>query len=311
MHVVEQGEGPPVILCHGFPELAYSWRHQLTALAEAGYRAIAPDQRGYGRTDVPEPVEDYDIEHLTGDLVGLLDELGEERAVFVGHDWGAIVVWQLAVMAPERVAGVAALSVPFVPRTPVPPTQLMAAVAGDTLFYIVYFQEVGPADQELNREPRATVANMMWAFGGEAPRGTTRRVPRDGSGYLDQFTGPPRMPSWLTQKDLDVYAGEFGRTGFTGALNWYRNFDRNWELTERFADARVEVPALYVAGERDPVLRMTPPAVMDGWLADPRGQLLLPGVGHWTQQEDPEGVNRALLEFLRDVWPDPVGSGSI
>ena len=304
MHVAEQGEGRPVILCHGFPELWYSWRHQLPALADAGYHAVAPDQRGYGLTDRPAAVTSYDIVNLAGDLVGLLDALGEERAVFVGHDWGALVVWHLALAAPGRVEGVAGMSVPFVPRTPVPPTELFRAVAGDTFFYILYFQEVGPADRELAGDPRRTIARVLWSVSGDAPKGALRRLPREGTGYLDGLSDPPsQLPAWLTERDIDLYASEFSRTGFTGALNWYRNLDRNWALTEPMAGAKVAAPALFVAGERDPVLRMTPPEVMEGWVPDLRGSVVIPGAGHWIQQERPREVNRALRAFLAGLPP--------
>src|SRR6266542_4019691 len=163
MHIAEQGEGLPVVLCHGFPELWYSWRHQLPALAAAGYYAIAPDQRGYGRTDRPAAVGDYDMPHLTGDLLGLLDAIGEELAVVVGHDWGALVAWELALRAPHRVSAVVGLSVAFTPRSPSPPTELMRAAAGDHFFYILYFQEVGPADRELAEDPRRTIARTLWS----------------------------------------------------------------------------------------------------------------------------------------------------
>src|SRR5215212_3447346 len=161
LHVVEAGEGPAVVLAHGFPELAYSWRHQIPALAAAGYHVIAPDQRGYGKSSRPDKIEDYDILHLTGDLLGLLDELGEEKAVFVGHDWGSMVVWQLSLLAPERVAGVVGMSVPFVPRGPMPPTQLMRQVLGDSFFYILYFQEPGVADADLGRDPATVMRRML------------------------------------------------------------------------------------------------------------------------------------------------------
>ena len=184
--VTERGEGPAVVLCHGFPELAYSWRHQLPALAAAGFRAIAPDLRGYGDSSRPEPVKAYDIVNLTDDLTGLLDALALDDAVFVGHDWGAIVVWNLAVLAPTRVRAVAGLSVPFVPRSPqLPPTQLMRALSGDRFFYILYFQAVGPADEELARDPRTTMARILWTVSGDAPREAMRRLPKEGTGYLD------------------------------------------------------------------------------------------------------------------------------
>jgi pimeloyl-ACP methyl ester carboxylesterase len=301
MHVAEAGEGPPVILCHGFPELWYSWRHQLPALAGAGYRAVAPDQRGYGRTEGPEEVEAYDADHLAGDLLGLLDRMGEGRAVFVGHDWGAQVVWHLALTAPDRVRAVAALSVPFARRLPLPPTQVFRATSGDRFHYILYFQPVGPADRELARDVRRSIASILWTFSGDAPRGTARRLPAEGSGYLDGLGDPPALPPWLTEEDLEVYRAEFERTGFTGALNWYRNFDRNWERTAGLAEARVEQPALFVAGERDPVLRMIPPEAMDGWVIDLRERVVVPGAGHWIQQERPEEVNAALLRFLSSL----------
>jgi pimeloyl-ACP methyl ester carboxylesterase len=298
MHVAEAGSGPPVILAHGFPELWFSWRHQLPALADAGCHAIAPDQRGYGRSDVPDRVEDYDITKLTGDLLGLLDALGEERAVFVGHDWGAIVVWALALIAPERVRGVAGLSVPFTPRGPIPPTHLFDALSGDRFFYILYFQEPGVADRELASDTRRTMASILYSASAFAPPGSIKRMPREGTGYLDVLTEPPELPPWLTEEDLELYVSEFQRTGFTGPLSWYRNFDRNWELMEPYAGAKVEVPALFLAGERDTVLKMLPPDVMDGWVADLRGSILIPGAGHWVQQERPDEVNRALVEFV-------------
>jgi pimeloyl-ACP methyl ester carboxylesterase len=305
--VAEQGDGLAVVLCHGFPELAYSWRHQMPALAAAGYRAIAPDLRGYGGSSIPDDVAAYDIVNLTDDLTGLLDALGQERAVFVGHDWGAIVVWNLAVLAPERVRGVAGLSVPFVPRSPLPPTQLMRALAGDRFFYILYFQAVGPADQELAHDPRAAVARIMWSASGDAPREAIRRLPKEGTGYLDMLSDPPALPPWLSSQDVDVYATAFDRTGFTGGLNYYRNMDRNWELTEHVAGAKVTQPALFVVGERDPVLRMTPPQVMDGWLEDLRASVVVPGAGHWVQQERPDEVNAALLGFLSGLDRNPQG----
>ncbi|SFS74742.1 alpha/beta fold hydrolase [Saccharopolyspora flava] len=304
LHVVEEGSGPPVIFSHGFPELAYSWRHQLPALARAGYRAIAPDQRGYGRSSRPVNIADYDIEHLSGDLIALLDELGEDEAVFVGHDWGSMVVWQTALLHPERVAGVCGMSVPFTPRPPVPPTQAFRSRYGENFFYILYFQEPGVADAELNARPGETMRRMLAGTRVEPDRPGGMDVADDGRGFVDRFPEMTELPAWLSQDELDFYIGEFTRTGFTGGLNWYRNFDRNWERTPQLAGAKVEVPSFFIAGTADPVIVMTPPSVQDSWRSDNRGDVFVEGAGHWVQQEAPEEVNAALLGFL-----DSIGHG--
>jgi pimeloyl-ACP methyl ester carboxylesterase len=305
LHVSEAGEGPSVILAHGFPELAYSWRHQLPALADAGFHAVAPDQRGYGRSSRPDAVEDYDIVALTGDLLALLDDLDEERAVFVGHDWGALVVWQLALLAPERVAGVVGMSVPFIPRPPMPPVELMRQVLGDAFFYILYFQDPGVADADLGRDPAATMRGMLAGVGAahEAPD-FAAAFANDGRGFVDRLPDPGRLPGWLSQRELDHYVVEFTRTGFTGGINWYRNLDRNWALTEQLEGRKVAVPSLFIGGALDPVLLMTPPSVMDGWLSDHRGTVLVDGAGHWVQQEKPAEVNAAIVAFVEAVTAD-------
>jgi pimeloyl-ACP methyl ester carboxylesterase len=302
LRITEAGEGPPVILAHGFPELGYSWRHQLPALAAAGYRAVAPDQRGYGGSSRPEAIADYDILHLTDDLFGVLDDLGEERAVFVGHDWGSMVVWQLALLHPERVAGVVGMSVPFLPRGPMPPVQLMRQAFGENFFYILYFQEPGVADADLARDPATTMRRMLAGLSADpSEQGLSGLAAPSGAGFVDRLPEPKALPGWLTQEELDHYVEEFTRTGFTGGINWYRNFDRNWELTPQLAGAKVTVPSLFVGGTLDPVLVMSPPGIMDGWLEDHRGTVLVEGAGHWVQQEKPDEVNEALLGFVRAV----------
>ena len=300
LDVVDLGSGPPVVLAHGFPELSYSWRHQVPALAAGGYRVLAPDQRGYGRSTRPDAIEDYDIEHLTNDLLGLLDDIGEERAVFVGHDWGSMVVWQLALLAPERVAGVVGMSVPFLPRSPMAPIQVMRQVFGDAFFYILYFQEPGVADADLGRDPATTMRRMLAGLRLPEEDGfdVGAASASDGRGFVERLPEADGLPSWLTQAELDHYVAEFTRTGFTGGINWYRNFDRNWALTERIDGAKVTVPSLFIGGSADPVLLMSPPAIMDGWVTDHRGNVLVEGAGHWVQQERPEAVNAALLDFL-------------
>jgi pimeloyl-ACP methyl ester carboxylesterase len=281
LHAVEEGEGPLVVLCHGFPELAYSWRHQIPALAQAGYHVIAPDMRGYGRSSAPAEVEAYDVVSLCGDMCGLLDALGEERAIFVGHDWGASVVWQLAVLHPERVSAVAGLSVPFVPRAPAAPVPIMRRHLGED-FYIVWFQQPDVADAALGADVRRTLTtSRQW---------TAQWAEEDGSARK-------RAP-WLSEPELAVYVEAFERTGFTGGLNWYRNIDRNWELTEAVAERRLEAPAMFLTGELDPVRRFMPAEAMAGWVLDLRSQVVVPAAGHWVQQQAPEAVNAALLDFL-------------
>ncbi len=300
LHVVEAGEGFPVILCHGFPELSYSWRHQIPALAEAGYRVVAPDQRGYGRSDRPEAVEDYDILHLTGDMVGLLDDIGAEEAVFVGHDWGSIVAWQMAVLHPERVTGVVGMSVPFIPRGGNPPVEVMRAVFADNFFYIVYFQEPGVADADLAADPGETMRRMLAGLTSREAGGAdlSGLAAPSGVGFVDRLPAVETLPDWLSQEELDHYTAEFTRTGFTGGINWYRNMDRNWELTPQLDGAKVSMPSAFITGAADPVNLMTPAAIMDGFLEDHRGTTVVEGAGHWVQQEAPGPVNDALLAFL-------------
>ncbi len=296
-------DAPLIVLAHGFPELAYSWRHQIPALVSAGYRVVAPDQRGYGRSSRPEPIDDYDIIHLTGDLVGLLDALDRETAVFVGHDWGSMVVWHMGLLAPERVEAVVGMSVPYMPRPPLPPTELMRNMAGDGFFYILYFQEPGVADANLGADPAKTLRRMFAGLPsssladglGEA---LADMAAADGRGFVERLPEPAELPGWLSQAELDHYVEEYTRTGFTGGINWYRNFDRNWRLTEQLTDAHVGVPSLFVAGAADPVLIMSPPSIGEPWLDDHRGSVIIDGAGHWVQQEVPDQVNEALLGFL-------------
>jgi pimeloyl-ACP methyl ester carboxylesterase len=304
MHIAEAGDpgGRPVILCHGFPELWYSWRHQLPVLAEAGYHVIAPDQRGYGRTTRPDAIDDYDIVHLSGDLLGLLDHLGHEQAVFVGHDWGSMVVWQLSQLHPDRVAAVCGMSVPFSPRGEQSLIKVLEAVMGDRFFYILHFQEPGKADADLGKDPREAMRRFLCAIGGEGQdpattQGLMANLPNTAT-FWDWMPPVEQLPPWLSEEELDVFATEFERTGFTGGINWYRNFHRNWELTPHLMGVKLDMPSYFIAGDRDPVLAMASPAGMGAWLTDLRGTVLVPGAGHWVQQEAPDAVNTALLEFL-------------
>jgi pimeloyl-ACP methyl ester carboxylesterase len=306
MQITEAGEGPLVVLCHGFPELSYSWRHQLPALADAGYHVVAPDQRGYGGTSRPEAVDEYDILHLSNDLVGVLDSLDVERAVFVGHDWGAPVVWHLAQRVPERVAGVVGMSVPFTPRAETSPMATFKQIFADTWFYILYFQELGVADGELGRDPATFIRRFLWTISGDAPDGAMAGMmsARDERGIVDRLPDTPGLPPWISSAEFEHFVAEFTRTGFTGGLNWYRNMERNWEITPSLAGKGVDVPAAFVAGSKDPVILLVPPDGMKEWVPDLRGLTMLEGAGHWIQQERPEEVNRALLGFLATLRLD-------
>jgi pimeloyl-ACP methyl ester carboxylesterase len=302
LRVVEAGDrgAPVVVLAHGFPELAYSWRHQISALADAGYHVLAPDQRGYGGSSRPEAIEAYDIHQLTGDIVGLLDDVGAERAVWVGHDWGAIVVWNAPLLHPDRVAAVAALSVPVVPRAKVPPTQAFRTVFGENFFYMLYFQEPGVAEAELDGDPARTLRRLMAGPGSLADQSSALRMLAPGpEGFIDRLSEPDVLPDWISQDELDHYISEFTRTGFTGGLNWYRNFDRNWETTPELADAKISVPCLFIGGTADPVLAFTRADRAAQAISGPYHQVMLEGAGHWLQQERPDEVNAALLDFLK------------
>ena len=283
LHVVEQGHGNPVVLLHGFPELAYSWRHQIAGLGDAGYRAIAPDMRGYGRSEAPEEVEAYNIVELCGDVLQLLDDRELERAAIVGHDWGATVAWHFALIHPERTACVAGLSVPLVPNPPAAPLTIMREHLGED-FYIVWFQEPGVAEEALERDVRRTIMTpAVWD-----------------PAWAQQMDDKPRVPPFMTEQDVEVYVREYSRTGFRGGLNWYRNIDRNWELTREYDDHRLEMPALFMAGTRDSTMKwMTPDALKDR-VTDLRVELV-EGAGHWLQQERPDEVNRALLALFADA----------
>lgn len=306
LHVAEQGQGPLIMLCHGFPESWYSWRHQLAALASAGFRAVAPDMRGYGRSDRPDAIDQYTLFHLVGDMVGLLDALGESQAVIAGHDWGAPVAWHSALLRPDRFRAVIGLSVPYLPRPPVVPTSVMPRTA-DADFYQLYFQAPGVAEAELERDARQTILKLLYAASGDAPRPATPAahvgMVSRGGGFLAGMPAPASLPSWLDAADVDFYAAEFARTGFRGGLNWYRNIDRNWELMAPFAGSKVTVPALYIAGDRDLVVAFRGVdkliANLKAFVPQLRGTIMLPGCGHWTQQERPAEVNSAMIEFLR------------
>jgi pimeloyl-ACP methyl ester carboxylesterase len=301
MHCVEQGTGPLVLLCHGFPEGWYSWRDQLSALAAAGFHAVAPDMRGYGLTEAPQEISAYDIFDLVGDMVGLLAVLGERQAVIIGHDWGANVAWHAALFRPDLFPAVAALSVPFRQRGPAPPLQMLRK-AGQLSHYWFHFQEPGVAEAEFERDPRAALRRVLYSISGDAPPETRSLTLQPGRGWLANTLDPERLPAWITEADLDHMGAEFRRSGFRGGLNWYRNIDRNWELTAPWAGAAVQQPALFIAGSADPVIALgsgaSALAVLATTVPGLRRSLIIDGAGHFIQQERPQRVNGAILEFL-------------
>ena len=302
MHVSEAGEGYPIVMCHGFPELWYSWRHQMRAFAEVGFRAIAPDQRGYGETDAPKEVDAYTQQQLVGDIVGMLDALGISRCVIIGHDWGGAVAWNAALMAPERIERVVGVNTPFLPRIPLKPTDLMKAMAQGQFHYILYFQQPGVAEAELDRDVRRSLRGFYQASEdllGAIDQSAPGVFGPAGGGILDRLPDLPHG-KFLTDDDFEVFARAFERTGFRGGLNWYRCIDRSWEEGAQI-EQRVKQPALMITAERDPVLRPSLCSGMEAFVPNLRKIVLIKGAGHWTQQEKPAEVNSALLEFLADM----------
>lgn len=307
LHIAEAGDGPLVVLCHGFPESWYSWRHQIPALAEAGFRVVAPDQRGYGTSDAPEDIAAYSILHLTGDIVGLVRALGEEQAVVVGHDWGSPVAWSLAQMRPDMFRAVASLSVPFTGRAPWPPIRAMRQTFGDRFFYQIYFQTPGVAEHELQHDIPVTMRKILYGASGAIERSGgsfgTEGAPPATSYMLERMPDPgDDLPAWLSPEDVDTYVEAFTKSGFRGGLNWYRNIDHNWALTAAFDGMKIEQPALFVAGDRDVVpFGDEAEQRMRAVVTDLRDVVVLPEIGHWTQQEAPDAVNEALLGFLKGL----------
>ena len=306
MHITEAGQGPLVILCHGFPELGYSWRHQITALAEAGYHAVAPDQRGYGKTDCPESIESYTIFDLVGDIVGLVDALGEDEAVIAGHDWGSPVACHCALLRPDIFHALILLSVPYPPRHwgGISPTEGMKKMAGDLTFYIVYFQEPGRAEQELEADVRESMVRTLYSLSGDAaPEERWQFVFGKGQRFIDTTSMPAALPNWLTEEDIDVFTEAFERTGFRGGINWYRNIDRNWVLTPFLSGAGIHQPALFIAGELDGVIAFSRGAFdrLEQTMPNLKEKVLIPGAGHWIQQERPQEVNERMIGFVKTI----------
>jgi pimeloyl-ACP methyl ester carboxylesterase len=306
IHVAEQGSGPLVLLVHGFPECWYSWRHQLPAIAEAGYHAVAMDVRGYGRSSKPPALDAYRMLDLVADTAGVVTALGEDAAIVIGHDWGSPIATSSALVRPDLVRAVGMLSVPYAPRGGPRPTDILARIGRPEEFYVSYFQEPGRAEAEIEPDVRTWLGGFYGALSGEAeppPDGGSVSFVAQGGRLRDRFPEPGPLPAWLSEDDLGVYAGEFERTGFTGALNRYRNMDRDWEDLAAWDGAPVVQPSLFVAGENDATLRWMGGAIeaFGTTLPGLGGSHILPGAGHWIQQERPGEVNRLLVEWLEVV----------
>jgi pimeloyl-ACP methyl ester carboxylesterase len=303
MHIAEAGTGFPVICLHGFSELWHSWRFQLPAIAAAGFHAVAPDQRGYGRTDAPRDIESYSMRHLTADIVGLIDALGARQAVLVANDWGSGVAWACAQLYPERVAAMFHLNIPYAKRGEEPPTTFIGKFAGGRFNFALYLQQPGVAEAELEKDPKDTLRRFRHALSGDAPPGTVEYLfmkKPAGTPMLEGMPRPSKQPSWFTDADLEYQAAEFARTGFRGGLNWYRNMDRDWRELPQLGATTIKQPVSYMGGRRDPTVIYAPMDPMIAAVPKLRQIKYLEGCGHWVQEERSEDVNRELIEFLRN-----------
>ena len=306
MHYIDEGQGPLVILLHGFPYLWYMWRRQVVALADAGFRVVVPDQRGFGQTDRPDAIEAYDMSQAVGDMVGLMAALGETSAVIVGHDLGAWVAQAAAMLRPDLFRALVMLNTPVPPRGKVKPTVGLREMAKGRVYHHLYFQEIGKADRELANDPRKTLRSVFYSISGSAVGAERWRLfVEPGEPILNAFTEPKDFPSWLSARSIDYYVDEYTRTGFTGALNYYRCRDRNWEITSFLDGAVVRQPSLFIGGAADPSLE--PIEIrglydkLDTYLPGLHKKVLLPGVGHSAAEERPDQVNALLLEFLEQL----------
>jgi len=298
--VLEQGQGPLVVLCHGWPELSYSWRHQIPALAEAGFHVVAPDMRGFGQTSAPAEIGAYSIFDTVGDMVALVAALGEKHAFIVGHDWGAPVAWHAAMFRPEMFTKVAGLSVPPPFRGRGRPLDSLRE-GGITNFYWQYFQTPGVAEAEFERDVAATMRIVLGGRGFSDP--SAHQFVPEGQGFLAGGDPQRPLPNWLTEADIATFAEIHGKSGFRGGLNWYRNIDRNWELTAPWQGAQIHQPSLFMAGSKDSVITGLIGAKrvneLEKVLPALRQKLIIDGAGHWVQQERPDEVNAALIAFLK------------
>jgi len=305
LRVAISGEGPLVLLVHGWPESWYSWRHQIAAIAAAGYRVAAPDVRGYGGSDKPAAIEAYDMAAITADMAGLITALGAEQAVVIGHDWGAPIAWNTALLHPDRVRAVVGLSVPYTGPGPAPFIEVVRQVYKDKFFYQIYFQEPGVAEAELEADVRDSLRKIYYWISGEGLRAAPLHNKPADAKLLDGMGDPGVMPAWMRDEDLDYYVAQFEGSGFRGPLNRYRNWHRDFALLSPLAKQKIQQPAAFIAGTLEPVLNFVPGvdlvAIMREKMADLRFVEMIEGAGHWVQQERPEQVNQALLRFLAGI----------
>jgi len=308
LRAVVQGSGPLVVMVHGFPESWFSWRHQIGPIAEAGFTACAIDVRGYGGSGRPSAVADYSMEHMIGDVTGVIDALGAgERAIILGHDWGAPIVWNTALIRPDKVRAVGALSVAHLGPPQRPFSEIFDAIftKRGKFFYQAYFQKPDLPEAEAEANPRDFLRKFYYALSGDAPDGTWPNDKTADQKLLDGLVDPPVFPAWLTPEELDYYVGEFTRSGFFGPISRYRNHERDFDYLRGFADRKIEQPALFISGTRDLAFNMLgrgdPIATMRKYVTDLRVADVLEGCGHWTQQERPAEVNARLIPWLKSL----------
>lgn len=297
------GNGPLIVLMHGFPELALSWRHQIGPLANAGFTVAVPDMRGYGASSKPTHVSAYGFDSIADDIAAIADALGHDRWVSIGHDWGSIISWRTALRFPERTAGVFALSVPYRPAPDEPMTDFTSS-ASDSFSYIRYFQEVGVAEAELGRDPRAALKQMFFVGSGDAPQDEWIKPRPAGSGLLEGWATPPAGPlSFMSDEVLDEYDRTFKEGGFFGPVSWYRNIGSDYYEMHAYPDQRIHVPSAFLCGNKEVALSMFPEGleVQRQFVPGLRVEKILPGAGHWIQQERPSEVNEAIIAFLSDI----------
>ena len=304
LRVMVEGSGPLIVMVHGWPESWYSWRHQIDPLVAAGFRVAALDVRGYGGSDKPDAIEAYDMTSLTDDVRGVIDHLaGSAPAILVGHDWGAPIVWTTAIRHAARVRAVIGMSVPHLGRGKQPPLEVYKQLYQDKFFYQIYFQTPGVAEAELEADLPRTLRLTYYNASGASD--VPRFAKKPDAKFLDGMLDPGSLPAWLTEEDLRYYVEQFENSGFRGPLNRYRNQQRDFELLPELSERKIEQPALYIVGERDPVLRFMPGVnlmdLMDKWYTDLREKVLIPGAGHWVQQEKPQETTDAMLRFLRSL----------